>query len=283
MTSAPVLPAIRAAMPRLNPSERAVAEVVLTRSEWAIEATTAEIAAEASVSTATVVRASQRLGFRGFPHLKVLLARDLGTTKTETNEGTSPLTVVRAFFADIADSASDMVGLLSEDQVSNAVELLANARSVLVAGTGVSSPVAKDIAMRLASQGLSTVAPSDHLDQLIRARLLRAGDVCIVVSGTGATAPTIQVAQAAVAAEASVIALTSFTGTQLTKLAEVELVTPQGGRAGFRQELDSIIRIPQLILGNAIVAALAARDPEAAANVRARVLEVVGGELDPQG
>lgn len=283
MTSAPVLPAIRAAMPRLNPSERAVAEVVLTRSEWAIEATTAEIAAEASVSTATVVRAAQRLGFRGFPHLKVLLARDLGSAKTETTEGGSPLTVVRSFFADIADSASDMVGLLSEEQVSRAVELLAEARSILVAGTGVSSPVAQDIAMRLGSQGLSTVAPSDHLDQLIRARLLHPGDVCVVVSGTGATAPTIQVAQAAVAGGAAVIALTSFTGTQLTKLAEVELVTPQGGRAGFRQELDSIIRIPQLILGNALVAAVAARDPEAAANVRARVLEVVGGELDPQG
>lgn len=270
-------------MPRLNPSERAVAEVVLTRSEWAIEATTAEIAAEASVSTATVVRAAQRLGFRGFPHLKVLLARDLGTAKTETTEGGSPLTVVRSFFADIADSASDMVGLLSEEQVTRAVELLAEARSILVAGTGVSSPVAQDIAMRLGSQGLSTVAPSDHLDQLIRARLLQPGDVCVVVSGTGATAPTIQVAQAAVAGGAAVIALTSFTGTQLTKLAEVELVTPQGGRAGFRQELDSIIRIPQLILGNALVAAVASRDPEAAANVRARVLEVVGGELDPQG
>lgn len=283
MTSAPVLPAIRAAMPRLNPSERAVAEVVLTRSEWAIEATTAEIAAEASVSTATVVRAAQRLGFRGFPHLKVLLARDLGTAKTEPTVGGSPLTVVRSFFADIADSASDMVGLLSEEQVTRAVELLAEARSILVSGTGISSPVAQDIAMRLGSQGLNTVAPSDHLDQLIRARLLQPGDVCVVVSGTGATVPTIQVAQAAVAGGAAVIALTSFTGTQLTKLAEVELVTPQGGRAGFRQELDSIIRIPQLILGNALVAAVAARDPEAAANVRARVLEVVGGELDPQG
>lgn len=270
-------------MPRLNPSERAVAEVVLTRSEWAIEATTAEVAAEASVSTATVVRAAQRLGFRGFPHLKVLLARDLGTAKAETTVGTSPLTVVRSFFADVADSASDMVGLLSEEQVTRAVELLAGAGGILVAGTGVSSPVAKDIAMRLASQGLSTVAPGDHLDQLIRARLLRPGDVCVVVSGTGATAPTIQVAQAAVAAGAAVIALTSFTGTQLTKLAEVELITPQGGRAGFRQELDSISRIPQIILGNALVAAVAARDPEAAANVRARVLEVVGGELDPQG
>lgn len=164
--------------------------------------------------------------------------------------------------------------------MERAVDLIAAARRIVVAGGGVSAPVAQDLAMRLAAIGRPVEAPTDHLDQRIRARLLGPEDVCVIVSGTGATASTLSVARAAAAAGAPVITLTSFARSALSALASVELVTTSG--TGLREELQTTFRIPQLILGNALVAAVAARDPEGSARARAAVLEVVAPELtDP--
>jgi DNA-binding MurR/RpiR family transcriptional regulator len=277
----PVLATIRATSPSLNPGEQRVCEVVLARPEWVIEATTADVATKAGVSTATVVRAAQKLGYRGFPHMRVLLARDLGVSAPRgTGREERSTSGVHAFFRTVAAATEAMSSLLDEAQVERAVDLLASGRRILVAGGGVSAPVALDIAMRLAAVGRAADAPADHLDQRIRARLLGPEDVCVIVSGTGATAATLHVARAAKEAGAPVISLTSFARSALSALADVELVTTAG--TGLREELESTFRIPQLILGNALVSAVAARDPEASARARASVLEVVATELtDP--
>lgn len=277
----PVMATIRATRPSLNPGERHVCDVVMERPEWVIEATTAEVATQAGVSTATVVRAAQKLGYRGFPHMRVLLARDLGVNApAAAGRGEQRTGGVHEFFHTVASATAAMSALLDEAEVERAVDLLAGARRVLVAGGGVSAPVALDIAMRLSAVGRTADAPADHLDQRIRARLLGPEDVCVIVSGTGATAATLHVARAAKEGGAPVISLTSFARSALSALADVELVTTAG--TGLREELESTFRIPQLILGNALVSAVAARDPEASARARASVLEVVATELtDP--
>jgi len=276
----PVTATIRALRPSLNPGEQRVCDVVLALPEWVIEATTADVAEEAGVSTATVVRTAQRLGYRGFPHLRVLLARDLGVPPAVSEAMDAP-GGVRAFFRAVGSGTEAMAALLDEELVERAVDLVAGARRILVAGGGVSAPVAQDLAMRLAAIGRPVEAPTDHLDQRIRARLLGPQDACVIVSGTGATLSTLHVARAAGVAGAPVIALTSFARSALSALATVELVTTSG--AGLREELQTTFRIPQLILGNALVAAVAARDPEGSARARAAVLEVVAPELTDPG
>ena len=276
----PVTATIRALRTSLNPGEQRVCDVVLARPEWVIEATTADVAVEAGVSTATVVRTAQRLGYRGFPHLRVLLARDLGVSASAAFDSAAGASDVHAFFRAVGSATEAMASLLDEELVERAVDLIAAARRIVVAGGGVSAPVAQDLAMRLAAIGRPVEAPTDHLDQRIRARLLGPEDVCVIVSGTGATESTLSVARAAAAAGAPVITLTSFARSALSALASVELVTTSG--TGLREELQTTFRIPQLILGNALVAAVAARDPEGSARARAAVLEVVAPELtDP--
>ncbi|CAN5192011.1 MAG: MurR/RpiR family transcriptional regulator [Nocardioides sp.] len=276
----PVIANVRAVRASLNPGEQHVSDVVLTRPDWVVEATTAEVAAAAGVSTATVVRTAQKLGYRGFPHLRVLLARDVGVSSPSAPERGAGGDGVHAFFRAVAAVTESMASLLSIERVDQAVDLLSDARRVLVSGGGVSAPVAQDIAMRLAAIGRPADAPSDHLDQVIRARLLGPEDVCVIVSATGATTSILRTARAAVEAGAPVIAITAFAHSELGALATVELVTTSG--TGLREELQSTFRIPQLILGNALVSAVAGRDEERTARARARVLEVVATQLtDP--
>lgn len=273
-----VVARIQSLLPALQPSERRVAEAFLARPDWAIEASSQEIGTAAGVSRATVVRTCQRLGFTGYPQLRVLLARDLGMDRAAGPGVDSAPGALREFYRTVADSIDVMTALLDDESVDRAVAILAGARRILVAGNGLSAPVAAEAAMRLSSVGQPADAPPDHLTQQIQARLLGADDACLIVSGSGATDTSLRVAEAARAAGAAVVALTSFGRSPLAGLASVTLVTGMR-QTSFSDEITKSVRVPQTLLVNALVQALAARHPEAAADAQARLLEVIGGAL----
>lgn len=277
MTAA-VVARIQTLLPTLQPSERRVAEVFLARPEWTIEASSSDVGAAAGVSRATVVRACQRLGFTGYPQLRVLLARDLGVGRG----GEPPDGAFRAFYRTVADSLDVMTALLDDASVERAVTLLGDARRILVAGNGLSGPVAAEAAMRLTAIGRPAEAPPDHLTQQIQARLLDGTDVCLIISGTGSTDTSLRVAEAARAAGAPIVALTAFARSSLAEIATVTLVTALR-QTSFSEEITSSLRVPQTLLVNALVHAIVARAPAAAAATRARLLEVIGGALAQDG
>lgn len=262
---------IQTLLPALQPSERRVAEVFLARPGWTTEASSSDVGAAAGVSRATVVRTCQRLGFTGYPQLRVQLARDLGVDRDgEPAEG-----AFRAFYRTVADSLDVLTALLDDASVERAVTLLGGARRILVAGNGLSAPVAAEAAMRLTAIGRPADAPPDHLTQQIRARLLGGEDACLIVSGTGSTGTSLRVAEAARAAGAPVVVLTAFARSPLAELATVALVSALR-RTPSSDEASGSLRVPQTLLVNALVQAIVARDPDAAAAARARLLEVVG-------
>lgn len=281
MTAA-VVARIQTLLPTLQPSERRVAEVFLARPEWTIEASSSDVGAAAGVSRATVVRACQRLGFTGYPQLRVLLARDLGIDRGGARGGEPPEGAFRAFYRTVADSLDVMTALLDDASVERAVTLLSGARRILVAGNGLSAPVAVEAAMRLTAIGRPADAPLDHLTQQVQARLLGVDEACLIVSGTGSTDTSLRVAEAARAAGAPIVALTAFARSSLAELATVTLVSALR-RTSFSDEITRSLRVPQTLLVNALVQAIVARDPDAAAATRARLLEVIGGALAEDG
>ncbi|MCU1445186.1 MurR/RpiR family transcriptional regulator [Cryobacterium sp.] len=146
---------VRAALPLLGPSERRVAQVILERPGAVTEWSTAELATEAGTSTATVVRACQNLGFRGFQHLRLEVAR-AAPTDAEPAEDAHPLARI---FADAGVAIS--LGMASVDAagIDAAVEVLAGARRLVLVGTGFSGPPLQDAAMRFATLGRAAEAP----------------------------------------------------------------------------------------------------------------------------
>lgn len=274
-----VLPRIRTELAALNPSERRVAEIFADRPEWTIEASAQEIADAAGTSRATVVRTAQRLGFTGYPQLRVLLARDLGLAAGRPGvhdaDSPDPDHVFRAFLHDVALTIQDALTLLDAVDVRRVVDLLAEAEQVLVVGNGLSSPVATEMAMRLNAIGRYADAPTDHVEQGVRARRLGANDVCVVVSGSGSTRPTIAAARAAAKAGAAVVGLTGSSTSGLAEIATVSLVVGLGAPS-FRDDITRTSRLPQTIVAGGLVRALSERNPDAASEAQARMLDVIG-------
>jgi DNA-binding MurR/RpiR family transcriptional regulator len=238
----------------LAASEAKVVDLLLADPLFVGASTTAQVAARAGVSPPTVIRATRALGFTGFTELKIEIARARGTAR---------------FFAPPEALTSDATSAAVLDK---AVDSIQQARQVFAYGAGPSATVAADAVFRLRAVGVTTVGIPDYLSAMIAARLLGPDDVVIAVSSTGRTSTTLAVADAASAAGASLIAVTNQYGTPLATLANIALVV--GGVPLPAQMAAAGSRLAQLVVIDALVAALALRDPE-----RSRWVERAGIDL----
>lgn len=275
-----VLAHIRSLLPALQPTERAVASVFLDRPAEVVEMSSQQVAEVAGASRATVVRASQSLGFSGYQQLRVLLAGDVGASRPAppTGPADSPAAMVAATFAHVGASVPAMVALLDHADVRRVVELLATAPRVVVVGNGLSAPLAMDAAARLVGLGRRAEAPLDGISQQVSARQLGAGEVLLVISGSGASAGSVRAAESAHRAGAAVVLVTAFARSPLAALADVALVVGMPDLT-FRDELTLTTRVPQVILLEGLLAALARRLGDAGSAASARTLEVISANL----
>lgn len=268
---------VRAASGSLPPAEARVAQALLSRGVDVVHSSVTEVAMAADTGVGTVVRACQSLGFQGFQAAKIALAQDLlpldERAHTDVAEGDAPGQVL----AKLADSSGDAlrraIASVSADGLEQAVGLLAGARRVLCLGVGTSAPLAQDAAYRLATIGIDADAPTDVHVQHVRARLLTEEDVALAVSHTGATQETLGAVHGASEAGAAIIAITSFTTTPLTDLADVALVA--GGReASYRVEAMAS-RLAHLLVIDTLFTSLILANPRRARPAQQRTADVL--------
>ncbi|PRY67688.1 RpiR family transcriptional regulator [Glaciihabitans tibetensis] len=246
-----VMARLRAGSPQLGPSERRVASVILARPSEVTDWSTSELAAAAETSAATVIRACQSLGFRGFQHLRLELAR-AAPSLPETND--DPVGVL---FDEAVDALR--VGRESVDPgaVEAAVRALEGARRLVLVGNGFSSPPLQDAALRFSTIGRSVEAPSDVLAQQFASHSLAPGDVCLAVSYSGANLHSLAACRAAADRGATVIVITSFARSPLARLGTIALVTtPVGSAHGIDPFLS---RLNHMVILHALHSLLAQR------------------------
>ncbi|MEU4013711.1 MurR/RpiR family transcriptional regulator [Microbacterium sp. NPDC028030] len=216
---------ILSVLPSLIPSAQRVARICAERPEDVVEMSGADLAAAAETSPPTVSRTCQALGFQGFQHLRMLLVRDLGAAARASR---SRETGTSGWLQGIADGAGEILrtSLASVDAAAfeSAADAIVAAPRVLLVGTGASGPAAQGIALKLTINGRPCEAPADGVSQQLTARVLRPGDVCVVVSSSGANVVTLAAAAAAREAGATVVGVTSFSRSELAKYADILLV-----------------------------------------------------------
>ncbi|KYK00297.1 MurR/RpiR family transcriptional regulator [Microbacterium sp. p3-SID338] len=279
--SAPPTVRIAAVRNTLQPAERRVAELILDSADAVVEWTAQELADRAGVGRATVVRACQGFGYRGYPQLRVALAAELGggSADAAVDHGPGVLGRMRGEIDRVAASLPVLASLLDPVTVDAAVAATASARRVLVLANGLSSPIASDLAMRLTAAGRPAEFIADAIAQQIAARHLTEQDVCVIVSGSGANEASLRVATAADRGGATVIALTSFASSALTDAASLSLVIAPAG-VSFREELQHASRVAFLVFAEVFAAAVTSARGDDAVQARAYALEVVSDNLD---
>jgi DNA-binding MurR/RpiR family transcriptional regulator len=259
-------------LPSLLPSEQRVARLFVEAPDEVIDMSSVDLAARSETSPATVSRACQAMGFRGFQHLRILLVRDLGARAQRENElpeGTA------GRLQALADRAADMIrGSLSSvdpDTFDAAVEAIATTPRLLIVSTGASAPSAQAAAVKFIIDGRSCEAPADGVVQQLTASVLMPGDVCLAVSESGANSATIAAAAAAHEAGATVIGVTSFAKAPLADHADLLLI---GGARTQAWESGSMAgNLVQMLLLSALQLGVARRMAEQSERARQAATE----------
>jgi 6-phospho-3-hexuloisomerase len=125
---------------------------------------------------------------------------------------------------DLTTVLTEIGGVASKvdrDQLTALVDLVVAAPRVFVAGEGRSGLMGKAFAMRLMHLGLTVYAMGETITPAVHA-----GDLVIVISGSGTTSGAVRVAETARKAGAAVHAVTTDPTSSLAEASDALLVLP---------------------------------------------------------
>lgn len=232
-----VLVRIRGAVPGLQPAEQRVASAVLADPAAAAGLSIQALAAQASTSTATVLRFCRAVGAEGYPQLRLALAGAAAAeaaldTATDGERPGSDIDASDSLDQVITKIVHNEARALAEtgDQLDRAalraaVEAIAGARRIDVVGIGASGLVAMDLQQKLHRIGLMAFGWTDAHAALTAVALTGPSDVLVAISHSGTTNDVLEPVALAAARGATTVGLTNFGGSPLAAAAGVVLTT----------------------------------------------------------
>ncbi|HAT30423.1 MAG TPA: glucokinase [Janthinobacterium sp.] len=259
---APMLEKIRQARDRMSPSECKVADWVLRETNAVLTLPIAEIALRSGVSQPTVMRFCRSLGVQGLADFKLKLASGLTggaitVAHCHVEMSDSDAELARKVLGNSASAALALRDMLDIRALTAAIELLRHANRVELFSVGSARVVAEDMQQKLLNLGIVSNYFPDPQAQEMSARLLKAGDVALVISRSGAPPELLKSVKAARACGARILAITP-SGAPLAKLADVLLtLNHPEGNLNF---VPMIVRLLQLMLLDILSVGLARRD-----------------------
>jgi DNA-binding MurR/RpiR family transcriptional regulator len=253
---------IQARFDEFSRSQKDVAQYIVDHLDEVAFQTAEELARRANTSSSTVVRFSQALGFEGFPELQGQ-ARDeyrrrvaAGLTGAVNGNGVAePLfsldqnefeTAVAADHVNVEETARK----ISRSEVEAAIDAIAGARRVLIAGTDQMAFFAsylRHLLMLLDLQADIVASPS----QEALSRLGRIDEETVVV-GLSAGRPHPLVVRAMKLArhrKAATVAITDATLSEVAKLAQIRLYYSSNSPAYVRSHAALLSMIQALAYG----------------------------------
>lgn len=258
---ASALVALRSMTPSLTKAERRAAEFIVSRPAMVVHMSITKLAAEAGIGESTLVRLSTRLGYRGFPALKIAIAQatDNSEPSVSSNVRTddSLETLLRKVLAAEIQDLRETARLVDLAALEAVVSRLALARHILAYGAGPSSFVALDLSQKLSRIGLLSSGFSDAHLAISAAALAHKNDLAIAFSYSGRTRDSIQYLAQARKSGALTVAVTGSIRSPITREADYTLAT-SSAEGPLRTGATSS-RMAQLYVVDVLFVALATR------------------------
>lgn len=209
---------IRQRYPSLAQSDRKLAKYVLDNSVQALHMSSQQLANAAGISQSSVVKFAQKIGYKGYPALKIALSEALASAPPAPSVsvhnailGDDPLRMVGEKL--IKENVAAMHATLdvnTEDKLLHSVAMIRNARRILLVGIGASGLVAKNFSWKLMKIGFNAVAEQDMHALLATVQAMNSKDLLVAVSYSGERREINLAADEASNVGAQILALTGF-------------------------------------------------------------------------
>lgn len=224
---------IRTRYPTLAQSDQKLANFLLAEPEEIRHLSSQQLAERAGVSQSGVVKFAQKMGFKGFPAMKLAIGEALASGQNPHSIpvhnhilGDDPLrTVGEKLIKEKAAAMHATLDVNTEEKLLASVALLRNARRILLVGIGASGLVAKNFSWKLMKIGLNAVAEQDMHALLATVQAMSEEDVLFAISYSGERREINLAAEEASRVGAKILAVTGFTPNALQQRATLCLYT----------------------------------------------------------
>lgn len=223
---------IKAVRNELSGSEKKIADFILANSALIRDYSSQHLAGSVGVSQSSVVKFSQKLGYRGFTDLKLAIheavviseSAENGNDKTRPKLNGSETLQDQLLHAKQEALVSTMQ-LNEEARILSVVEALERAKRIQIVALGAGSLVARNFSSLLMRLGKPVIAEMDIYNQLASVAMLSKGDVAIIISFSGQSSRMVHIAKHARKAGATVISITNYSANPVKALADIQLFT----------------------------------------------------------
>lgn len=243
----------------LPPTARRIGAFILAQPDRVLGMSVSELAAEVQASEGSVIGLCQQIGASGFSALKIMVAKEVSTSRALLHEAVMPgdatKDIVSKFMASHTVALEDTVKVLDTAAIDRAAKCIAEAERVEFYGIGTAAPIADDAAYRFLRLGLSTKSVTDSHAQAVSAAFTGPKVATVTISHSGRTKETLEAARLAREAGARTICITNFGKSPLQQYCEIVLFTA-APETKYRMEALSS-RIAELFVIDVLYARLA--------------------------
>lgn len=227
---------IRSARDEMSANEKKLADFILQNPSLIRDYSSQQIAGSVGVSQSSVVKFSQKLGYKGFTDLKLAIHETV--VKQESNVA---VLKGRRASSGARDSLKDRLIQAKSEAISGATDLnddhslrvaaraIESSSQVQLVSSGNAYSVARESALKLMSIGKPVMAEADAAVQLLAVTTLARGDCLILISASGQSAHLSHLAQLARKAGATIISVTNQSANPVAALADIRLYSVSHG------------------------------------------------------
>ena len=233
----------------LSRLELEVLDYILHYPELVVDFNVDELAKKLFVSTATISRTCQQLGFRGFQDMKYSLSKEIIQEKQVEN--TLNVGILADHVNRVQHEMSNTLASIDEAHIMKAAKYINESAHIEFFGVGNSLPACIDAARKLTFSGKITSAREDWDELRSVANSLTSGDLAILVSYSGETINML--AYASLLKERNVKTI-AITGQQKNRLQQEADLSIQGHVTNYYyDEVDMSSRFPLGIILDFII------------------------------
>ena len=188
-----------------------------------------DISEDIGTSIAAITRFVKKMGYDKLQDLKLAITRDMEASESSqyvrVEEDDDILTVSKKVLQKNIETIEDIGKIIREDDLEEAFQIIRDARRVIFTGVDGSASVAQDAYHKFMRIGMMVELITDVHTQAVVSSVGNEEDAIIVVSNEGANTELNAALKVAKENRMKIIAITQFSQSPLTKLADVCLYT----------------------------------------------------------
>ena len=269
-------PRIRMMLPEMSPLESRITELLL-RTDFDETVPLKDVAEDAGVSEAMVVKTAKKLGFEGFRDLRAALVAYKRQPSVDLHRELAPEdtaeTILQKVFRTSIQALEETLAILDVAAFRRAAELIHGSRQRDFYGLGGSAQIARDVAHKFLRIGIRASVFDDSHMMAMSANLLGPGDLVVAFSHSGRSSGLVDAIQLAKANGAAIVAVSNYDSGPIAELADAVLCSAAQGSPLTGE--NAAARIAQLNIMDAVFVAVAQKGYAQAENNLSRTMAAV--------